>query len=858
MFYFLGKVDMKKFEFEIKELIKKVHNVEENEQLKQESVLPGNCYFLTSDSIVSYGNKEGDARYPYAYDGLTLWAYASGSVIMEESTFKIFPFTAEAKEPRLAFFAGIKEEDGHFPISLLGPAKQPREKGVKRYAVYTLEAAYYFTESPQFLAVVRMLVDDKKLLRFSLYLQNKSDKPIQTYLSAYINPFLMQSECEALDTKFYKNCQAVDGGYIFTTAENPSRDVSLEHFAVFMRSHYDGEVLQTTSKSTFTGSMHNQLYCAEALFDGKFAREKLYTEFTETAILGEILPLTLASGESVVVSYTGAFSDCKENAFASASKYRETATIDEYISKKQAYEANKTEEKLPEIKFSQFKDTAFSERTFNYFLENVLRQVEFCSRSKNYAGSLIGIRDIFQQLEVALVWLPKLARKRIIDALNYIGVDGRAPRQYSYRLAENVLPKMDLREFIDQGVWIISTMYSYLAHTDDYSILDELCGYYIFDGQAVDFCDKKDTVLEHLICITDFLLSNLAEDTGCLRALYGDWNDALDGLGYTERKDTKFGSGVSVMASLQLYRNLGEMCEILKKVDRFSEKQKEYENKRVTLQHSLQKYAIVQNEAGERRILHGWFDKRNAFISSFCDVDGEARDGLTANAFWILCNAISWDETLKTDILQSYKRLDSKFGLKTFEPHFAKDCKEVGRIKNLPKGTAENGATYIHATLFAILSLFEVGEAEMAWEQIYKILPFTHERVSATPFIMPNSYSYDEEKDFNGESISDWFTGSGCVLIKTLIRGVFGFNENLNEVEVAPAKYLPSKEASITMMVKDCAVTISYQNKGQGKRLFYVNGTEQLSVYDKKRQIAKIVLDKEMFANEKLHIEIVD
>ena len=75
----------------------------------------------------------------------------------------------------------------------------------------------------------------------------------------------------------------------------------------------------------------------------------------------------------------------------------------------------------------------------------------------------------------------------------------------------------------------------------------------------------------------------------------------------------------------------------------------------------------------------------------------------------------------------------------------------------------------------------------MAWEQIFKILPFTHERVSASPFIMPNSYSYDEEKDFNGESISDWFTGSGCVLIKTLIRGVFGVNQTLDEIVIAPA-----------------------------------------------------------------------
>ena len=85
--------------------------------------------------MLSYRRDDGDARYPYAYDGLTLWAYASGNVKMEESTFNHFLPVFEAKEPYLAFFAGIKQEDGYFPVSLLGPAKQAFEKGIRRYPV---------------------------------------------------------------------------------------------------------------------------------------------------------------------------------------------------------------------------------------------------------------------------------------------------------------------------------------------------------------------------------------------------------------------------------------------------------------------------------------------------------------------------------------------------------------------------------------------------------------------------------------------------------------------------------------------------------------------------------------------------
>ena len=124
---------------------------------------------------------------------------------------------------------------------------------------------------------------------------------------------------------------------------------------------------------------------------------------------------------------------------------------------------------------------------FGAFVKNVFRQAEFCTRAKNYAGPYIGIRDIFQQMEASLMWIPDYVRGKIVEALNYIGENGRAPRQYSYVQNKNVLPSMDLRAFVDQGVWIISTVYKYLAYTGDYSILDEVCGYYKFDGKTA-FC----------------------------------------------------------------------------------------------------------------------------------------------------------------------------------------------------------------------------------------------------------------------------------------------------------------------------------------------------------------------------------
>ncbi|MBQ3506692.1 MAG: hypothetical protein IJA89_07985 [Clostridia bacterium] len=850
---------MQDFQSKVQSLLCAIRALEGDKALQQERKLPSDCYFLSEDTVLSYRRDDGDARYPYAYDGLTLWAYASGNVKMEESTFNHFLPVFEAKEPYLAFFAGIKQEDGYFPVSLLGPAKQAFEKGIRRYTVFTPQAAYYFTETPAFLSVVRMLVDDKKLLRLSVYLENTGDTVCETYVSTYINFLNSHATYENLETKWYKRCTANDYGYILHTTEYRGRENCMEHYAAIARSPYNGFIDRTTSHSVYTGSMHNQLNCSTALINGKFGVEKLHTEFTETAVAGDIIPVKLGAKESFVVSYTAAFYDDKEKAETMVATNRETAAIDEYIARKACEDKNKTaDERMPIIKFGDMLGQGLNAVAIEYFIQNVLRQVEFCTRSKNYAGTLIGIRDIFQQVEAALTWIPAYSRGKIVEALGYIGDDGRAPRQYSYPPAKGILPQMDLRPYIDQGVWVISTVYTYLCFTGDYSILDEVCGYYKFDGNAVAFSDDKDTVLDHLVRIAEYLLSKLAADTGCLRALYGDWNDALDGLGVSADKSRDFGDGVSVMATLQLYKNLAELCDIFHATGKYTDKIDGYMQRRESIRQGLQKHAIVQNDKGERKIVHGWGDKLRYKIASYCDNDGLSRDGLTSNAYWILCDALVWDKSLKKDIMQAYERLDSKYGLKTFEPYFARDNKDVGRITKLPKGTAENGATYIHATLFGLWSMFEVGESEKAWEQLFKILPLTHKNISTTPFIMSNSYLYNEEKGLDGESMSDWFTGSGCVLIKTLVWEVFGLKPDLHGLTIRPARYFPCDTASISMRVKGCDIQLQYRKTGENKRRFLVNGVERASVYDETAQTEKIYFTDAELAQGELTIEALD
>ncbi|MBO5020015.1 MAG: hypothetical protein J6D52_05055, partial [Clostridia bacterium] len=101
-----------------------------------------------------------------------------------------------------------------------------------------------------------------------------------------------------------------------------------------------------------------------------------------------------------------------------------------------------------------------------------------------------------------------------------------------------------------------------------------------------------------------------------------DWNDAINRLGATKKAGKRWGNGVTVMASAQMYRSCRELIEVLNKLGGYDELVKKYSNINDRLENGLLKNAIDVNENGEKRILHGWGDDRSYFLGSFKDPDG--------------------------------------------------------------------------------------------------------------------------------------------------------------------------------------------------------------------------------------------
>lgn len=839
---------------EILNLVQSVKNLKKDKS----NALPNNSYFLNFDSVVCFPNSYGDSRYPYDKDGLVLFAHSDGFIDCVEGITNIFrPVYGGLDQNSLCLYGGEKFEDGFTPISITGAEAQLGEKIIERYTVFTPVCAYYVTETEKTIFAARVYVDNGKSIRVSLGAVNKAEER-EIYLCAYMEPTLSD---KMFDGIFWRMCRYAEhfenGNYILSARQGADifnyMNVNLQVTGDVTKRYY------SVAKNSFMGKRGCNCTNATSLKTGEFLHQVDRLNTVDWTIASDMIHFKLPENGYVgmdymlILSLDEDFAKANVNTPVDADK-ADTALQEQYQAEKEAFANAK-------VNFSgEWKSGKLEANVVNSFIRCLQKQASFCALGKNYVGKHLGIRDVFQQLESSLIWHPKECRAQIVKVMNYMLEDGRPPRQVAFPLSDNILPEFDLRPFIDQGFWIISALHTYLAYTGDYSILDEICGYYKTEKTfgPVDFCGVKDSVLCHLIKITDFLLRNLDEKTGCIKIIHGDWNDSLSGLGKTEDKDKEYGDGCSMMATFQLYLTLNQMTEIIEKTTKdiaLIEKYKSYKEKVVK---GVLKHGIVENEKGFKRVIHGWGDKQSYYVGTFNDFDGKSRISVTSNAFAANSGMIYEFPELKQDIAKNILDTDTKFGLLTFDQAFALDSEPyVGGIATITEGTYENKCTYVHAGTFGIMALFLMGKAKEAWDVLEKTVVISHENVTLSSFVMPNSYCQDEYYGFNGESMGDWYTGSGTVVVKEIIKCAFGIEPSLSKLKIIPANYFPTNKAEISVKIDGKSVTVKYCNNNTDKRQIVVNGKEVELLYDSVREAYYTEIAKNELKDVNI-IEVID
>jgi cellobiose phosphorylase len=615
--------------------------------------------------------------------------------------------------------------------------------------------------------------------------------------------------------------------------EDVDRFRSITHRAIVRRAasvvDLDSDVC--TSRREYVGHTRASLAQARCLRTGCLTRQVALTVFTDQAVAADLHRFELRPGASARFDYILSLVSTQ----AALDEERRTPIRARLVD--QAWRRVCTDLKNAphslRMHVSESARATIEAEPLNRFFPFLKRQVEVCARTDGYMqpspNSLIGFRDVLQAIEGHLYDDADAARAKICEALSFVLPDGQCPRQYTLP-AHGRPGQCDLREFIDQGAWAISALHTYVAVTGDAQLLSETLEYHRrADHQSTRLvpAGDHDSVLEHLIRIMSFLDRHRDRHTGLVRALYGDWNDAVDGLGTSNDDSVDFGSGVSVMASLQFYRNCHEMIELLERFypGQYLDLVRHYRETRGALQQSLLQHAVAERD-DDRRIVHGWGDKQRYYVGSFQDSDDQPRDSLTSNAFWVLAGMLEHDPGLRTHILAAMQRLDSLYGLRTFWPGFAPDAPGVGRVVKLPIGTAENGASYVHATAFGIMALFALGEPQSAWRQIEKILPFAPHQtgLSHSSFVLPNCYVHNPELNLGGQNMNDWQTGSSNVLLKLLIRYVFGFRPQMDELVVAPATWRPFDQLDFSATAHGHRIRIRTKYADVPDTVFQLNG----------------------------------
>lgn len=121
------------------------------------------------------------------------------------------PFSAqrEGQEPKLCWFAGFPTEAGNKIVPLL--AVPETEDDAVRYTVFNKSFVTYMCEAEGLRLSVRVYVTGDRTTRFTLGVENLTEKEIDFFISSYCNPFLLHDVFENGENRWFREVSVAAG-----------------------------------------------------------------------------------------------------------------------------------------------------------------------------------------------------------------------------------------------------------------------------------------------------------------------------------------------------------------------------------------------------------------------------------------------------------------------------------------------------------------------------------------------------------------------------------------------------------------------------------------------------------------------
>jgi len=319
----------------------------------------------------------------------------------------------------------------------------------------------------------------------------------------------------------------------------------------------------------------------------------------------------------------------------------------------------------------------------------------------------------------------------------------------------------------DHCVWLPICLTAYLNETGDSQLLN----------QQVAFSDSKQTktFLAHIELALDWLLT-ATDHRGLSFIEQGDWCDPMNMVGYK-------GKGVSAWLSLATAYAINSWCDLCE----------QYQLKVTNGRLADYRYAAKAiNDAVNKHMYQGeWFargitDEGRIFGTK---QDQEGKIYLNPQSWALLSGAANVEQ--QTKIIEVVnQQLMTPQGVMMLAPSYTEMVEDIGRITQKSPGVSENGSVYNHAAIFYAYSLYQVNQADAAFEVIKKMLPsFDNSAITGQlPLYIPNYYrgAYHQFPQHAGRSSHLFNTGTIAWLYRCLVEELCGMKGGNGVLHIEP------------------------------------------------------------------------
>jgi len=399
------------------------------------------------------------------------------------------------------------------------------------------------------------------------------------------------------------------------------------------------------------------------------------------------------------------------------------------------------------------------DRYFNVWSKYQNRnQVLFCR-----ALDKVGYRDVLQDMMGLCDFQADLVRAKLLHTLQYQAADGRAVRQYEACPGAG----QDMRMYMDSASWIPDTLVRYLKETGDFDVLDERVACFDMAAERPD-PSQACTVYEHALRAVRSLAAHTGYH-GLCRIGYGDWNDALSGIGGEK--------GVSVWLSCACVHAAQRMAELARYLGRVDDAEE--------MDH-------VAASMTERINAHGWDGRWYIYaingqgkpIGSSRSPEG--RIHLNVNT-WALFTGVARAAGREAQVFDSLNQLATPCGLMLLAPPYtAASRPDVGRIADQKPGMFENGSIYLHGQAFYLYALICARRADACYGELMRTLPSAMVQDVATgPRHQQSNFTVGPDHPHYGMQLFSNFTGS-VPWYRRVIEKMLGVSAGFDALHIDP------------------------------------------------------------------------